>query len=1100
MIGLSESTLTMGIKIHKKLLALILLSLAFWGVASYGMPATAIDGFTDTQIKAAKNFSFSNGGGTVTGSIGGKSISFTGGTQLLQLSSAALWNLVHTTNPNPTPMEWKVSPSDVFCMPPGQNSSLYHNEFLIYPNGITLSGDSTNAKISSVSGYLVAFAGNTDAACSKNTSGSQLPGQPPGSNGVKVAVSVTTAPPKGEVITQKSLDSAEYAFGKNGSIINGTFKLANGKSKTLAFIDQQPYDDIPNFTPSDTSFFCTGGGATAGGLSYDPSSQGKSTIHLTAVALPVVTDSSGTCAQGHMPAAGSSVSGGETSKEIFSWQQNTLVTYGDKSPLTLQVDNQTGKGSVLYNDAVGGTCGNGSGWVVLLDSAKGNSGKLYHLTTADSGSVVNGFYNGCKADKSTPRAITIHGNWTAPPPDTGPTGNSTDCETQAATSNIAGHALAFVACPLLDGAQSFSDYLIGQVENLLSFTFHNNLGDSTQANQVKNAWSEIRDLASVFLVIIMLVMVLSQAISWGPFDAYTVRKVLPRIVIAVILMQVSWSLLDYVTRLFDDLGHGVADLMYGPFGGSGKLQLGAILQDAGIPAYAGGSVVLVSLIGIAAIAVLSLPTILLVGWSIVLALLVAFVTLAVRQILIITLIILAPLAMLLWILPNAQRYWKMWYDNFSKLLLMFPMIIGMIAAGRIFAYITSSGSNNTLIKFMLILIGYFGPFFLIPKTYKWGGQALAAASGAINNAAPKLGGPVTNYLKGTQERAFWHQARQARTARLGEIAKEKYGASLADRNVRTRAMHLGLTKNRDVLRRATISAQAEQRKLLQQRAQETVEPLVEEAVASGNWGRVVAMAQDPHATAQDRAAAIVELAKSRRFTDITNAGLHTTPQWEQLYNTNKDLKDAVDGSRIDLKPSNMAAGTPGQLAIGPAAGTSGVAGVSIEQLGAQSSDFFNLADAGVAAGADLDAYVGRLQELARTPNAAKIMGTSTEAAINATLQRHHTAHGGAGPAPTFTSLVQSARPAAPGTGVMPLQGPQVVAAAPGAAPTIGTQPITANQQAIFGENDLQVQARVQGAGGWGGMHEDDVAFIYQHKTGSLKDAAEAELRNRHIIP
>ena len=47
---------------------------------------------------------------------------------------------------------------------------------------------------------------------------------------------------------------------------------------------------------------------------------------------------------------------------------------------------------------------------------------------------------------------------------------------------------------------------------------------------LKAVWVRLRDIAYIILVPIMLVMVIGTALNIGPFDAYTVKKALPRMV------------------------------------------------------------------------------------------------------------------------------------------------------------------------------------------------------------------------------------------------------------------------------------------------------------------------------------------------------------------------------------------------------------------------------------------------------------------------------------------------------------------------------------------------------------------------------------------
>jgi hypothetical protein len=115
----------------------------------------------------------------------------------------------------------------------------------------------------------------------------------------------------------------------------------------------------------------------------------------------------------------------------------------------------------------------------------------------------------------------------------------------------------------------------------------------------------------------------------------------------------------------------------------------------------------------------------------------------------------------MWILPNTQKYWKMWSENFMKLMLMFPMIMGLLAVGKVFAYITASikasGGLESTVNYFVILIAYFGPFLLIPKTFSLSGSILASASGAVNKMSGKISAPSQKLIK--EKGTDWAQSK-----------------------------------------------------------------------------------------------------------------------------------------------------------------------------------------------------------------------------------------------------------------------------------------------------------------------------------------------------
>ncbi len=228
------------------------------------------------------------------------------------------------------------------------------------------------------------------------------------------------------------------------------------------------------------------------------------------------------------------------------------------------------------------------------------------------------------------------------------------------------------------------------------------------------------------------------------FDAYTVKKVLPRLVVAVILIQLSWFIFTGMIFLTNSIAYGIEGLIYGAFGGPEDFTLAALLSE--LDSQATGTFTTVA-IGVAA-TVFS-GGVFAVVFFIVMAVLVAFVTLAFRRMMLILLVLLAPIALVAWILPNTEKIWKMWWDNFTKLLLMYPIILAFIAIGRVFGKLAGTIGGSDIINTVIILAGYFLPLFLIPKTFSMAGSAFATVGGAVTQAGQK--GKATGLGK-TQEK------------------------------------------------------------------------------------------------------------------------------------------------------------------------------------------------------------------------------------------------------------------------------------------------------------------------------------------------------------
>jgi hypothetical protein len=114
------------------------------------------------------------------------------------------------------------------------------------------------------------------------------------------------------------------------------------------------------------------------------------------------------------------------------------------------------------------------------------------------------------------------------------------------------------------------------------------------------------------------------------------------------------------------------------------------------------------------------------------AVLVTFLVLTLRQIAVILLIILSPVALICYVLPNTQRGFRFWWESFSKLLLMFPMIVAFITAGHIFSAI-SSDQGNGFVHQTIAFIAYFAPYFAVPLTFRFSGGLMSGVGNAINS-------------------------------------------------------------------------------------------------------------------------------------------------------------------------------------------------------------------------------------------------------------------------------------------------------------------------------------------------------------------------------
>lgn len=217
------------------------------------------------------------------------------------------------------------------------------------------------------------------------------------------------------------------------------------------------------------------------------------------------------------------------------------------------------------------------------------------------------------------------------------------------------------------------------------------------------------------------------------------------------------------------------------FAGNGSFKLSGWFEGGVITGAAIGLAGLVASIGSG--------TILIAAIGIIIALIGAFLTLAFRQLAIVILVVLSPLALLCWVLPNTEKLFKMWSSNFVKLLAMFPLIALIFAASDWAAKNLALGHGATSDLLGLALL--VAPLFAVPWTFKWAGSIMAAGTNGIAHLAGRA-----NKSFGTQsEWAQKYRKNVAQQRQQTAFRRTQSSSALVRAYGRAGAMGLpGLTK------------------------------------------------------------------------------------------------------------------------------------------------------------------------------------------------------------------------------------------------------------------------------------------------------------------
>ena len=355
--------------------------------------------------------------------------------------------------------------------------------------------------------------------------------------------------------------------------------------------------------------------------------------------------------------------------------------------------------------------------------------------------------------------------------------------------------LGWLICPVMTFVANINDAAYGAISGFLDIK-PAILGDNSNTSGAKQGWDFFRNIANAIFAVIFLWIIFSQISNVGVSN-YGIKKILPRLIIGALLVNLSYYLCQIFVDLSNILGHTLKDALEAGAGG-----IGTESEAAGWGSAIAATIVGVG--GVAAFAALAIgiPT-LAAGF---LAIMTVFIILVVRQAGIILLISMSPIAFAAWLLPNTEDLFKKWMKMFRGLLLVFPIISLLYGAGKLAGAVLASSAtvdpNNPDETLHLVALAattmplIATPFVLQNSLSSLGsigakiGKLSSAANGNLKNA-------VMNKSRISDVKNAWksRSARKLAERRSGNTWYGRTASNLRDRNNSMFKRGLGVAMN-----------------------------------------------------------------------------------------------------------------------------------------------------------------------------------------------------------------------------------------------------------------------------------------------------------------
>lgn len=287
---------------------------------------------------------------------------------------------------------------------------------------------------------------------------------------------------------------------------------------------------------------------------------------------------------------------------------------------------------------------------------------------------------------------------------------------------------------------------------------------------------------------------------------------MPKLIIAAILVNLSYIICELAVDLSNIIGSGIETLLSN-FASDVNTSANVATEDV-----SGAQIMVSVMIGGAGATLFTLLSgglsvvaigvaVLSIIFSVVAAIVTLFVILVIREAGIVLLVVIAPLAMACYLLPNTEKLYKKWLDFFKALLMVYPICGAMVGAGK-FAGSILAIVDSPAMKVAALIVQVL-PFFLIPTLLRSSmsimGNVGAKISGAVNGASRGLSDRAGKTLEGSDTLNHLNN-------RLGMMSlskKRRASAFEAEMGRRSSAYRRGRNADRGIMAERLEAAQAE---------------------------------------------------------------------------------------------------------------------------------------------------------------------------------------------------------------------------------------------------------------------------------------------------
>ena len=271
---------------------------------------------------------------------------------------------------------------------------------------------------------------------------------------------------------------------------------------------------------------------------------------------------------------------------------------------------------------------------------------------------------------------------------------------------------------------------------------------SDSSSPIYLVWSYFRSITNIVFIIFILIIILSQLTGVG-ISNYGIKQALPKIIIAAVLVNLSWIICTLAVDVSNVLGSSLRNVFTDiaektitaeAISDAANVSWGSLVSTiTGAAAITIGAVLISANVGIF---YMLIPLVL----GALVAVATGLLTIAMRQAVVSLLIMVSPLAFVCYLLPNTEPWFNRWKGTLTQMLIFYPMFSVLFGASELTGWVLIASAKDAFGIILGLAVQVF-PLFFSWSLMKMSNTILGKFNTALNNLAVAPRKAATEYAE-----------------------------------------------------------------------------------------------------------------------------------------------------------------------------------------------------------------------------------------------------------------------------------------------------------------------------------------------------------------